>query len=181
MKKQWLVLVMMAWAGLLHAQVYKWVDAEGKIQYGDAPPKGVNASKVSGGVTVMPAFPPPPAPVSAPVAKPVAEEREAVRGGISARTEPAKPVSNESPALSPREEARRKMMEECLRNRGANCDAEVDAQLNGQGGTVFVPVPGWSRPPIRPTPKPQPLPEQSRPSGGMEKIQGNPTRKGDRL
>lgn len=176
MKTLWVALVLMGMTCVVSAEVYKWVDAEGKVQYGDVPPKGVNASKVSGGVTVMPAFTPPPAPASVPVAKPAADEREAVRGGISARPEPAKSAGNEKPALTPREEARRKMMEECLKNRGSNCDAEVDAQLNGQGGTVFVPVPGWNRPPIRPTPRPEPAPQQSRPSGGMVKIQGNPAR-----
>ena len=37
------------------AEIYKWVDADGKIQYGDQPPKDAKTSKVSGGVTVVPA------------------------------------------------------------------------------------------------------------------------------
>jgi hypothetical protein len=38
----------MAWSGLASAVVYKWTDAQGKVQYGDTPPDGVHAEIVEG-------------------------------------------------------------------------------------------------------------------------------------
>jgi hypothetical protein len=40
--------VLMAWSTLASAVVYKWVDAQGKTQYGDRPPDGVHAEVVEG-------------------------------------------------------------------------------------------------------------------------------------
>lgn len=158
MKTSWLALMLFWMALPLHAEVYKWIDAEGKVQYGDAPPKGAKASKVSGGVMVVPAFSAPAAPASAPAAPAAAAPANApVAAGIS-----AKPSSSAaSSALSVREEMRQRLIEACQRNRGADCEKEADAQLNGQGDTVFVPIPGWSRPPIRPTPKARPEPSRA--------------------
>jgi hypothetical protein len=36
----------MGWSAMASAVVYKWVDAQGKIQYGDTPPDGVHAEVV---------------------------------------------------------------------------------------------------------------------------------------
>jgi hypothetical protein len=36
----------MVWSAMASAVVYKWVDAQGKIQYGDRPPDGVHADVV---------------------------------------------------------------------------------------------------------------------------------------
>jgi hypothetical protein len=46
MKRVLLCAVLMAWAGMASAVVYKWVDAQGKVQYGDRPPDGVHAEVV---------------------------------------------------------------------------------------------------------------------------------------
>lgn len=46
MKRVLLCAVLMAWSTLASAVVYKWVDAQGKIQYGDRPPDGVHAEVV---------------------------------------------------------------------------------------------------------------------------------------
>jgi hypothetical protein len=48
MKRVLLCAVLMAWSTLASAVVYKWVDAQGKIQYGDRPPDGVHAEIVEG-------------------------------------------------------------------------------------------------------------------------------------
>ena len=48
MKRVLLCAVLMAWSTLASAVVYKWVDAQGKIQYGDRPPDGVHAEVVEG-------------------------------------------------------------------------------------------------------------------------------------
>jgi hypothetical protein len=48
MKRVVLFAVLLAWSGLASAVVYKWTDAQGKIQYGDMPPDGVHAEVVEG-------------------------------------------------------------------------------------------------------------------------------------
>jgi hypothetical protein len=37
---------LIAWSGMASAVVYKWTDAQGKVQYGDRPPDGVHAEVV---------------------------------------------------------------------------------------------------------------------------------------
>jgi hypothetical protein len=46
MKRLLLFAVLLAWSGMASAVVYKWVDAQGKVQYGDRPPDGVKAEVV---------------------------------------------------------------------------------------------------------------------------------------
>jgi hypothetical protein len=46
MKRVLLCAVLMACSGMASAVVYKWVDAQGKVQYGDRPPDGVHAEVV---------------------------------------------------------------------------------------------------------------------------------------
>jgi hypothetical protein len=41
-----LFAALIAWSGMSAAVVYKWVDAQGKVQYGDRPPDGVHAEVV---------------------------------------------------------------------------------------------------------------------------------------
>jgi hypothetical protein len=48
MKRVLLCAVLLAWSGLASAVVYKWIDAQGKVQYGDRPPDGVHAEIVEG-------------------------------------------------------------------------------------------------------------------------------------
>jgi hypothetical protein len=48
MKRVLLCAVLLAWSGLASAVVYKWIDAQGKLQYGDRPPDGVRAEIVEG-------------------------------------------------------------------------------------------------------------------------------------
>ncbi len=43
MKRVLLCAALLAWSAMASAVVYKWVDAQGKIQYGDRPPDGVKA------------------------------------------------------------------------------------------------------------------------------------------
>jgi hypothetical protein len=47
MKRVLLCAVLLAFSGLSSAAVYKWVDAQGKTQYGDRPPDGVKAELVN--------------------------------------------------------------------------------------------------------------------------------------
>jgi hypothetical protein len=46
MKRLLLFAALLAWSGLASAVVYKWVDAQGKVLYGDRPPDGVHAERV---------------------------------------------------------------------------------------------------------------------------------------
>ena len=46
MKRLLLCAALLAWSSLASAVVYKWVDAQGKLQYGDRPPDGVHAEVV---------------------------------------------------------------------------------------------------------------------------------------
>jgi len=46
MKRLLLFAVLLAWSGMAGAVIYKWVDAQGKLQYGDRPPDGVHAEVV---------------------------------------------------------------------------------------------------------------------------------------
>jgi Domain of unknown function (DUF4124) len=46
MKRLLLFAALIAWSGMASAVVYKWVDAQGKLQYGDRPPDGVHAEVV---------------------------------------------------------------------------------------------------------------------------------------
>ena len=46
MKRLLLFAALIAWSGMAAAVVYKWTDAQGKLQYGDQPPNGVHAEVV---------------------------------------------------------------------------------------------------------------------------------------
>jgi len=48
MKRVLLCAALLAWSAMASAVVYKWVDAQGKVQYGDRPPDGVHAEVVEG-------------------------------------------------------------------------------------------------------------------------------------
>jgi hypothetical protein len=87
MKRVIFCAVLMAWSTLASAVVYKWVDAQGKIQYGDRPPDGVHAEVVEGlgHNSSRPAASPPAAakaatvPVSSDLKKSVQNDVSAVR------------------------------------------------------------------------------------------------------
>src|ERR1700733_13405774 len=46
MKRLLLFAALIAWSGMAGAVVYKWIDAQGKVLYGDRPPDGVHAEVV---------------------------------------------------------------------------------------------------------------------------------------
>ncbi len=67
--------VLLVWSGMASATVYKWVDAQGKVQYGDSPPDGVNAEVIEmPGSHAAPAAAQPAAPAHAPVKPPAVDE-----------------------------------------------------------------------------------------------------------
>lgn len=92
MKRVLLCAVLMAWSTLASAVVYKWVDAQGKIQYGDRPPDGVHAEVVEGLGThnSRPNSSPAPAPASAasgPAAPVTSDTKKAVANDVSTTRE----------------------------------------------------------------------------------------------
>lgn len=46
MRKAWMFLMALVIAGAAQAQMYKWVDEEGKARFGDQPPPGVKATPI---------------------------------------------------------------------------------------------------------------------------------------
>jgi hypothetical protein len=61
MRKFWILLIALAFAGAAHAQ-YRWIDKDGKRRYGDTPPPGVKATPLgapaSGSAATSPAADP---------------------------------------------------------------------------------------------------------------------------
>jgi hypothetical protein len=71
MKRVLLCAALLFWSAMASAVVYKWVDAQGKTQYGDRPPDGVHAEVVELlGTHVAHTAAPAPAPSSAPKTAP---------------------------------------------------------------------------------------------------------------
>jgi hypothetical protein len=64
MRRLLLIVFSLAFAAAAMAQPYKWVDQNGKVQYGDAPPPGVKATPLRSQ----------PAPQAAPVVDPAAKK-----------------------------------------------------------------------------------------------------------
>ena len=58
MRKSWVLLVMLAFAGAAYSQNFKWVDKDGKTRYGDTPPAGVKATAMRGPASAEPAAAP---------------------------------------------------------------------------------------------------------------------------
>ncbi|MDQ8022657.1 MAG: DUF4124 domain-containing protein [Moraxellaceae bacterium] len=133
-----------------NAQTYKWVDAQGRTHYGDAPPPGVRASIVEGGVNVVtsPARPASSAPVASPTPAPAAPQ-------------PAPPAT--AVASDDRAAQRQRMIERCERNRGVDCEDEVDAMLDGVPYSSYAEWPGYGRPPLWPGGRPPPRPRPPKP------------------
>ncbi len=134
------------------ADVYRWTDTEGHTIYGDAPPAGVKARKVEGGVTVVPAIPVEPTP-----AEPAAAPKSTASEALTTRsTTSAASFGNKA------EDRRSLLIEKCKANRGVNCEQEADAMLDGApagDGTVYYPAQSRNLDhpphPLGPHPKPQ--------------------------
>jgi hypothetical protein len=87
MKRVIFCAVLMAWSTLASAVVYKWVDAQGKIQYGDRPPDGVHAEVVEGlGHNSRPVASPPPA-AKEPTAPVPTDVKKAVQNDVATTRE----------------------------------------------------------------------------------------------
>jgi Domain of unknown function (DUF4124) len=96
MKRLLLFAALLAWSGLASAAVYKWMDAQGKLQYGDRPPDGVHAERVellgthAASTRTAPAAPAAPTPLASAYKPPgfkaaagEAEEKKAVEQDVA--------------------------------------------------------------------------------------------------
>lgn len=162
------LLALLAAPGV-RAEVYKWVDEKGVVNYGTTPPPGKSAKQLPAGapgVTVVPGEPvPPPAPAPA---KSASDERvERLERALAA--EKAQRESKEQRE----DDKRRAAIAQCEANRGVDCDEDPYQQLNGGYGVpsrvVVRPHPIYPpNPPPPPPPKPKP-PEKERPASGALK------------
>ena len=59
MKNSWIVLAALVVCSTASAQMYKWVDKDGKVRYGDTPPPGAKSSQVRTPVSGAAASPAP--------------------------------------------------------------------------------------------------------------------------
>lgn len=144
----------------LHAQVYKWVDERGVVNYSNEPPKDVVRTKKAEPVRddrlsvyqtpreALPQTPPPSA--SAGSSRPADVLRDRIE-----LLERELAIERRQRAMSAEDEAdrKRRLYEQCVINRGVDCDA-----INGRPGaapTVLI-VPQRRRPQLVPTtPVPQ--------------------------
>jgi hypothetical protein len=121
-----------------HAEVYKWIDADGKVQYGDSPPKNANAKVVSGGVTVVPAIVVPKA-VATPPAQAATTPDDGGRGSDARKADDKSGQSSvsASQAAAAQAEARAKAIERCKSDRRTDCESGTDAQPNAKPTVGF--------------------------------------------
>ncbi len=86
MKRFLLCAALIVWSGMASAAVYKWVDAQGKVQYGDRPPDGVHAEVVELlGTHSAQSRPAPPPPSNPNVGKPAGAPQDPAAANLSAK------------------------------------------------------------------------------------------------
>lgn len=122
-----LVLFSLSFAAAAIAQPYKWVDQNGKVQYGDAPPPGVKATPLR----PQPAAQPAPAPVVPSAAKkgrlsPAEQEADFRRRRLEAEKEREKQAQAEQLADGKRENCAR--AQEMQRTLASGRVSRTDAQ-----------------------------------------------------
>ena len=130
MKTTLLFVCMMAIAGTATAQQYKWVDKDGRVRYGDAPPPGVKATLLKP--------PPGPSQPAAPTAKKDGEKALSPEAAFRKRQQEGKEKDEKAEKERAEAETRR-----------ANCDgAQVTLRqlqsgvrmstMNAAGERVFI-------------------------------------------
>ena len=90
MKRIVLCAALLVWSSMACAGVYKWVDAQGKVQYGDTPPDGVHAEIVAlpgSNASSAPAASPKPPPTPQAANPKAAQDKQAVAQDVAASKE----------------------------------------------------------------------------------------------
>jgi hypothetical protein len=124
MTKALLFSVGMAFATAAMAQQYKWVDANGKVQYGDTPPPGVQVTRLK----------PPPVGASAPAAAPKVNPEAAFRNRQQERQK------SEEKSAKERADAETKRVN-CEQSQGALRSLQSGQRIsstNAAGERVFI-------------------------------------------
>ena len=95
MKASWIFLALLLAAGPAGAQLYRWVDKDGKVRYGDTPPAGAKTSSIKA---------PPPGPVT-----PAAEAKDAkgAKDGKGAKKGPLTAAEKDQEFRQRREDAQK--------------------------------------------------------------------------
>jgi hypothetical protein len=116
MKRIALLIVLLGFAAGAYAQQFKWVDKDGRLQYGDVPPPGVKAQRLR----------PPPGGAPAP------SSSAAKKGGEKALSPEAAFQKRQKETQEQEEKAARERGEADVRK--ANCDAAQAALRQIQSG-----------------------------------------------
>jgi hypothetical protein len=126
-KASWIFLALLFAAGTANAQLYRWVDKDGKVRYGDTPPPGAKTATIKA-----------PPPGSAP---PAAASKDAKDGkdGKAAKKGPLTAAEKEQEYRDRREEAKKaaEKEEEESRAKAAradNCDRAKEQLRTLQSG-----------------------------------------------
>lgn len=142
------------------AEIYKWVDKNGVVNYGSEPPPGRSAKELptdpATGISVVPAPPPPPTPSPRQATDERVEQLEkALAEEKAART---RQTQNEN-------ERRQAAIDQCKENRGVDCEQDPWQY----DSTYAPPVGGYYRPhPIRPIQPPPYRPPPGKPRPPLE-------------
>jgi hypothetical protein len=121
------------------AQQYKWVDKDGRTQYGDTPPAGVNATRLKG--------PSAPASAPAPEGKAAAKDAKAAKGPLTPAEQDAEFRKRQAEAQKSREKDEKASQEQEAKR--ANCSSAQEqlrmlesgqrvARTNANGERYFI-------------------------------------------
>jgi type IV secretory pathway VirB10-like protein len=121
MKRTFFVSLAMAVAALSFAQPslaqqYKWVDKDGRTQYGDTPPAGVKATRLKG--------PSIPASAPAPEGKAAAKDAKAAKGPLTPAEQDAEFRKRQAEAQKSREKDEKASQEQDAKR--ANCSSSQE-------------------------------------------------------
>jgi outer membrane biosynthesis protein TonB len=106
------------------AQQYKWVDKEGRTQYGDTPPAGVNATRLRG--------PSGPASAPAPEGKAAAKDAKAPKGPLTPAEQDAEFRKRQAEAQKSREKDEKASQEQ--ETKRANCTGAQEQMRTVESG-----------------------------------------------
>src|SRR5436190_24256368 len=95
-KASWIFLALLFAAGTANAQLYRWVDKDGKVRYGDTPPPGAKTSSIKA---------PPPGPATSAAASKDAKDAKDGKDGKAAKKGPLTAAEKEQEYRERREEA----------------------------------------------------------------------------
>lgn len=133
MAGRWLAgVLLMVVAASVQAEMYRWVDAKGVVNYGEQPPEGVKAVPIGGrgSVSVVPAYKGQPEPPAPPPPSPTEQRIDRLEQQLSAERAARRQMQAD-------EEARRaEAIRRCQENHGVNCE---NAYEQGGDGLLISP------------------------------------------